>query len=418
MHRAVPPPVSPSPPSIPLSLPANSPSPVSVKSLFPPSFFPPPHAGHVHILECHPTDPALAFSASYDGTVAVWDTRSGTVLRRFSRWGGRPRWGLLGRACCSRRVVAAERPGCCPTAVCITATASALHSTHDHACFLCVVPCAAAAARRAPTAAAGQTPSLLLTATSLPTAAPSPSQVRRQAAAAQPAPLTTAAYPVACVATQRLARVPAACRLTAHPPPPLPHPILPPRRRGGSAALLLSWPMRGHPLWAGPLRPVLFIGLQPSHARPAAQRGGRGDAAAAAPAGRQGGAGVRGCACVRGRACVLELCGCLSLFVAGCGGVAWVFGWRAAGGNSSLTLASWVVPRPFCVERLALGFLRMLTALAVRPLTYPHPAARGALCDALGNPYPEPLQEAFRAQRVLSAPTQACPAVCHCCCWV
>lgn len=45
-------------------------------------------AGHVHVLECHPVDPALAFSASYDGTVAVWHMRSGQVLHRFSRSAG------------------------------------------------------------------------------------------------------------------------------------------------------------------------------------------------------------------------------------------------------------------------------------------------------------------------------------------
>jgi WD40 repeat protein len=47
--------------------------------------FPAHAADHVHILECHPTDPALALSASYDGTLALWDTGSGAVLRRFSR---------------------------------------------------------------------------------------------------------------------------------------------------------------------------------------------------------------------------------------------------------------------------------------------------------------------------------------------
>ncbi|KAL4448446.1 hypothetical protein ABPG75_005665 [Micractinium tetrahymenae] len=48
------------------------------------------HTSHVHVLECHPTDPALAFSASYDGTIAVWDMRSGEVLRRFSSRQTRP----------------------------------------------------------------------------------------------------------------------------------------------------------------------------------------------------------------------------------------------------------------------------------------------------------------------------------------
>ena len=40
--------------------------------------------GHVHILECHPTDPTLAFSASYDGTLLLWSTLNGAVLRRFA----------------------------------------------------------------------------------------------------------------------------------------------------------------------------------------------------------------------------------------------------------------------------------------------------------------------------------------------
>lgn len=53
-------------------------------SLHPPCLFL-SQTGHVHVLECHPIDPALAFSASYDGTVAVWDVHSGQVLRRFSR---------------------------------------------------------------------------------------------------------------------------------------------------------------------------------------------------------------------------------------------------------------------------------------------------------------------------------------------
>lgn len=36
----------------------------------------------------------------------------------------------------------------------------------------------------------------------------------------------------------------------------------------------------------------------------------------------------------------------------------------------------------------------------------PAPAGRELLCDALGTPYPEGLQAAYRAQRVLSAPAQ------------
>ena len=37
------------------------------------------------------------------------------------------------------------------------------------------------------------------------------------------------------------------------------------------------------------------------------------------------------------------------------------------------------------------------------PACLPGPAGREALCDALGEPYPEPLQQAFRAQRMLAA---------------
>jgi hypothetical protein len=48
------------------------------------------HTNNVHILECHPQDPALAFSASYDGTLQVWDTRSGAVLKKFSSRHTRP----------------------------------------------------------------------------------------------------------------------------------------------------------------------------------------------------------------------------------------------------------------------------------------------------------------------------------------
>ncbi|PSC70372.1 WD40 YVTN repeat-like-containing domain,Bromodomain isoform [Micractinium conductrix] len=48
------------------------------------------HTNHVHILECHPTDPSLAFSASYDGTLALWNLHSGAVLRRFTSRQTRP----------------------------------------------------------------------------------------------------------------------------------------------------------------------------------------------------------------------------------------------------------------------------------------------------------------------------------------
>ena len=52
---------------------------------------PPLCSDHVHILECHPTDPSLAFSASYDGTLALWNLHSGAVLRRFTRCEARAR---------------------------------------------------------------------------------------------------------------------------------------------------------------------------------------------------------------------------------------------------------------------------------------------------------------------------------------
>jgi WD40 repeat protein len=44
----------------------------------------------VHILEFHPTNPSLAFSASYDGSLVVWDAASGAALRRFSSRQTRP----------------------------------------------------------------------------------------------------------------------------------------------------------------------------------------------------------------------------------------------------------------------------------------------------------------------------------------
>ena len=43
------------------------------------------HTSHVHVLESHPTDPALAVSASYDGTLALWDLERGCMLRSMSR---------------------------------------------------------------------------------------------------------------------------------------------------------------------------------------------------------------------------------------------------------------------------------------------------------------------------------------------
>lgn len=35
------------------------------------------HTAPVFVLECHPSDPRLAMSASYDGQTVVWDIQSG-----------------------------------------------------------------------------------------------------------------------------------------------------------------------------------------------------------------------------------------------------------------------------------------------------------------------------------------------------
>jgi PH-interacting protein len=35
-----------------------------------------------HVLECHPWNPRLAFSAGYDGQLIIWDVDQGQVLRR------------------------------------------------------------------------------------------------------------------------------------------------------------------------------------------------------------------------------------------------------------------------------------------------------------------------------------------------
>jgi WD40 repeat protein len=42
-------------------------------------------AGHkqmAHVLECHPWNPRLAFSAGYDGQLIIWDVDQGQLLRR------------------------------------------------------------------------------------------------------------------------------------------------------------------------------------------------------------------------------------------------------------------------------------------------------------------------------------------------
>lgn len=35
----------------------------------------------VYVLECHPLLPSIAMSASYDGTIIIWDLESGTPLQ-------------------------------------------------------------------------------------------------------------------------------------------------------------------------------------------------------------------------------------------------------------------------------------------------------------------------------------------------
>ena len=44
------------------------------------------HAENVHVLECHPTEPALAVSASYDGNLILWDLERGVPLHTLNRW--------------------------------------------------------------------------------------------------------------------------------------------------------------------------------------------------------------------------------------------------------------------------------------------------------------------------------------------
>ena len=50
-----------------------------------PACLSPPTADTIDVLQCHPSDTALAISAGYDGEIGVWDLRSGTLLRKFSR---------------------------------------------------------------------------------------------------------------------------------------------------------------------------------------------------------------------------------------------------------------------------------------------------------------------------------------------
>ena len=45
----------------------------------------------------------------------------------------------------------------------------------------------------------------------------------------------------------------------------------------------------------------------------------------------------------------------------------------------------------------------LFSLLLLRPYCLSMAAGREALCDGLGEPYPEPLQQAFRAQRLLAA---------------
>ena len=51
------------------------------------------HTDRIHILECHPTDPRLAISASYDGEVHIWDIEQGgqgKKLKTFTSRATRP----------------------------------------------------------------------------------------------------------------------------------------------------------------------------------------------------------------------------------------------------------------------------------------------------------------------------------------
>jgi WD40 repeat protein len=39
------------------------------------------HSRPAHLVEAHPFHPRLALSAGYDGLLAIWDARTGEVLR-------------------------------------------------------------------------------------------------------------------------------------------------------------------------------------------------------------------------------------------------------------------------------------------------------------------------------------------------
>ena len=94
-------------------------------------------------------------------------------------------------------------------------------------------------------------------------------------------------------------------------------------------------------------------------------------------------------------------------------------GQRGAGAGVSGILMRCLLAAGLCVQEQGAGVehwerpyptplgARCLAATCPTPLPLPPPTAgREALCDALGTPYPGPLQAAYRAQRVLAAPAQ------------
>ena len=48
------------------------------------------HTNRVHVVECHPTDPRVVASASYDGQVIFWDVETGDLLKSFDSRSTRP----------------------------------------------------------------------------------------------------------------------------------------------------------------------------------------------------------------------------------------------------------------------------------------------------------------------------------------
>lgn len=56
------------------------------------------HTQQVHVLECHPVDRRVAFSAGYDGETVLWDVEQGKKIQRWVRGG------LAVRLCSSRQV--------------------------------------------------------------------------------------------------------------------------------------------------------------------------------------------------------------------------------------------------------------------------------------------------------------------------